>query len=67
MVNPHWIRAELIAIRKSQKLSRLRLAEMSGTSATTLRGFEAGKNSPSIHMLEKWLDALGYELDIHQK
>lgn len=67
MANPDWIRAEVIAIRKSQKLSRLKVAKMSGTSATTLRGFEAGKNSPSIHILEKWLDALGYELDIHQK
>ena len=67
MVDIDWLRQEFIAIRKSKNLSKAKLAKISKTSQTTLYGFETGKNSPTIQTLEKWLDALGYELDIHQK
>jgi len=62
-----WMRVEFKALRMESKLSQKALAGLTGTGANTIYNFEEGKSSPSIKTVEKWLDELGYEIDMHPK
>lgn len=54
-------------IRKEQGLSQRRLVELAGVNRSTYRAIEAGRVPMRMGDLEKVLDALGYELEIHAK
>ena len=55
---------QLIEIRKSQKITQQRLSELTGIAQPTIARIEAGKQSPSIDMLNRLLSALDLELTI---
>ena len=56
--------AEIERIRKEQGLSRRALAALAETQHTTLRRFERSGARASIKMLERYANALGYEVDL---
>jgi transcriptional regulator with XRE-family HTH domain len=62
-----WMQVEFKALRIESKLSQKALAGLTGTAPNTIHNFEEGKSSPSIKTVEKWLNELGYEIDIHPK
>lgn len=65
---PSPIILELRAIRKELHLPcRVLALRMNLRSATQLTDWENGVYSPRFATLERWADALGYELDLHQK
>ena len=63
----YWLAIEFKALRMESKLSQRALAGLTGTGVNTIHNFEEGKSSPSIKTVERWLNELGYEIDIHPK
>jgi len=47
--------------RRRSGLSRRKLAQQAGTSASTLSAYESGASVPSVSTLERLLRAAGYE------
>ena len=55
---------ELVALRASQGLSQMTVAERMGTSQPVVARLEAGDLDSRISTLERYADAVGVELDI---
>ena len=62
----HWLSSEVKHLRIEKKMSRTTLAICSGVSKGTISYFENGKGDITICNLERLLEALGYEIDIHK-
>ena len=60
------IRTELRLIRKEAGGSVKTLASRTGTGMNTIYNFENGRTNPALETFEKWLNELGYELEILQ-
>lgn len=58
---------ELIEIRKSENISQVELAEMTGSSQQSISRIEKKTHSPSMKVLMDIINALGYELRIVKK
>lgn len=57
-------------IRMEQGLSKATIAERLGIDPTAhrqLTNWEEGTSDPRLSSIERWADALGYELDLHPK
>lgn len=54
-------------IRIEKKITLVELARDLGTSYSNIADWERGVHEPKISSLEKWADALGYEIDLHLK
>jgi len=50
--------------RRRSGLSRRKLAERGGTSASTLSAYESGASVPSVATLERLLRAAGFETEV---
>ena len=50
--------------RRRSGLSRRKLAERGGTSASTLSAYESGASVPSVTTLERLLRAAGFETEV---
>jgi transcriptional regulator with XRE-family HTH domain len=50
--------------RRRSGLSRRKLAQRGGTSASTLSAYESGASVPSVATLERLLRAAGFEADV---
>ena len=62
-----WIRTEFINLRQQQGISQRELSLLAKTSINTVYNFETKRSNPRLDNLCKWLDVLGYEIDIHKK
>lgn len=51
--------------RRRSGLSRRKLAQRGGTSASTLSAYESGTSVPSVATLERLLRAAGFEAEAH--
>jgi hypothetical protein len=51
--------------RRRSGLSRRKLAQRGGTSASTLSAYESGASVPSVSTLERLLRAAGFEAEAH--
>lgn len=58
---------EMISIRKQNKLTQSKLAEMTGNKQQVISRIEKKENKPSLRMFCNILDSLGYELRIVKK
>ena len=58
---------EMISIRKQEKITQSRLAELTGCKQQVISRIENKENSPSLRMFSNMLSALGYELQIVKK
>ncbi len=58
---------ELQEIRWSWKLNLGDVAHRAGLGRNTLTNSESGHHSPNLETLEKWADALGYEIVLKAK
>lgn len=59
--------ATLIEIRRAWRVSLEVVAERAHVSGRNLSAIERGRRSPSLRTLEKWADALGYEIVLRPK
>ena len=50
--------------RRRSGLSRRKLAQLGGTSASTLSAYESGASVPSVVTLERLLRAAGFEAEV---
>ena len=55
----------LCEARRRSGLSRRRLAQLGGTSPSTLSAYESGASVPSVSTLERLVRAAGYEIEVH--
>jgi transcriptional regulator with XRE-family HTH domain len=51
-------------VRRRSGLSRRKLAQRGGTSASTLAAYETGASVPSVSTLERILRAAGFEAEV---
>ncbi len=51
--------------RRRSGLSRRKLAQRGGTSASTLSAYESGTSVPSVSTLDRLLRAAGFEVEAH--
>jgi transcriptional regulator with XRE-family HTH domain len=51
--------------RRRSGLSRRKLAQRGGTSASTLSAYESGASVPAVSTLERLLRAAGFEVDVN--
>ena len=51
-------------VRARKGLSRRQLAELGGTSASTLAAYESGRSVPSVKTLERLVQSAGFELQV---
>lgn len=58
---------EMISIRKHNKMTQSKLAEITGNKQQVISRIEKKENSPSLRMFCNILNALGYELHIVKK
>lgn len=58
---------EMISIRKQNKISQSKLAEITGNKQQVISRIEKKENNPSLKMFCNILNALGYELHIVKK
>ncbi len=58
---------EMISIRKQQKMTQSKLAEITGNKQQVISRIEKKENNPSLKMFCNILNALGYELHIVKK
>ena len=58
---------EMISIRKQNKISQSKLAEITGNKQQVISRIEKKENNPSLKMFCNILSALGYELQIVKK
>ena len=58
---------EMIRLRKKEKITQSRLAELTGNKQQVISRIEKKENSPSLRMFCNLLNALGYELQIVKK
>tara|TARA_Y100000592_G_scaffold4230_1_gene6150 strand:+ start:195 stop:395 length:201 start_codon:yes stop_codon:yes gene_type:complete len=62
-----WIRKEFITLRTQQGITQKELSNRAKTGINTVYNFETKRSNPRLDNLCKWLDVLGYEIDIHKK
>lgn len=55
---------EIVQIRKEQKLTQSKLAELTGTKQQTISRTENKEHSPSLKLFYSIVNALGYELKL---
>lgn len=65
--DPHWLATEIRRIRLERGLSQMELASMADVRASALGYFETGRTQMQLAGIERVLDALDYEIDIHAK
>lgn len=58
---------EMISLRKQEKITQSRLAELTGNKQQVISRIEKKENSPSLRLFCNILNALGYELQIVKK
>ncbi|MCI8513488.1 MAG: helix-turn-helix transcriptional regulator [Lachnospiraceae bacterium] len=58
---------EMIRLRKKEKITQSRLAEITGNKQQVISRIEKKENSPSLRTFCNILNALGYELQIIKK
>lgn len=58
---------EMISIRKSEKITQSKLADITGNKQQVISRIEKKENSPSLRTFCSILHALGYELQIVKK
>lgn len=58
---------EMISLRKQEKMTQSKLAELTGCKQQVISRIEKKENSPSLRMFSNMLNALGYELQIVKK
>jgi len=58
---------EMIRLRKQEKITQSKLAELTGCKQQVISRIEKKENSPSLRMFSNILNALGYELQIVKK
>lgn len=58
---------EMISLRKQEKVTQSKLAELTGCKQQVISRIEKKENSPSLRMFSNMLNALGYELQIVKK
>lgn len=58
---------EMIHLRKQEKITQSRLAELTGNRQQVISRIEKKENNPSLRMFCNILSALGYELQIVKK
>lgn len=58
---------EMIALRKKEKITQTKLAEITGSKQQVISRIEKKENSPSLKMFCNLLNGLGYELQIVKK
>lgn len=58
---------EMIRLRKQEKMTQSKLAELTGNRQQVISRIEKKENSPSLRTFCNILDALGYELKIVKK
>lgn len=58
---------EMVALRKQEKSTQTKLAELLGTSQQVISRIEKKENSPSLRMFCNMLNMLGYELKIEKR
>ena len=58
---------EMIALRKQNKITQTKLAELLGTSQQVVSRIEKKESSPSLRMFCNMLHMLGYELKIEKR
>lgn len=58
---------EMVSLRKKEKITQSRLAELTGNKQQVISRIEKKENSPSLRIFCNILDALGYELQIVKK
>jgi transcriptional regulator with XRE-family HTH domain len=63
----HWLNLAVIVLRKENNLTQKDLAKIAGCSANTIANLENGSTSIRFETLEKIIEILGYEFDIHKK
>jgi transcriptional regulator with XRE-family HTH domain len=57
----------LVSIRKSQRKSQDLIAERLGVSQMTIHNWESAKSQPSIDMVEKYAEELGFKVVLQIK
>ena len=58
---------EMVSLRKQEKMTQSKLAELTGNRQQVISRIEKKENSPSLRTFCNILDALGYELKIVKK
>lgn len=58
---------EMIHLRKQEKITQSKLAELTGNRQQVISRIEKKENNPSLRMFCNILSALGYELQIVKK
>lgn len=58
---------EMISIRKQEKITQNKLAELVGCKQQVVSRIEKKENKPSLRLFTKMLDALGYKILIVRK
>ena len=58
---------EMISLRKREKITQSKLAELTGNKQQVISRIEKKENSPSLRMFCNIISALGYELQIVKK
>lgn len=58
---------EMISLRKKEKITQSKLAELTGNKQQVISRIERKENSPSLKSFSNMLNALGYELKIVRK
>lgn len=58
---------EMISLRKQEKMTQSKLAEITGNKQQVISRIEKKENSPSLRTFCSILSALGYELQIVKK
>jgi transcriptional regulator with XRE-family HTH domain len=64
----HWGVDAAVLLQEARRrsgLSRRRLAQRGGTSASTLSAYESGASVPSVATLERLLHAAGFEAEVN--
>lgn len=58
---------EMIKLRKQEKITQNKLAELTGCKQQVISRIEKKENKPSLRLFANMLDSLGYELQIVKK
>ena len=58
---------EMIKLRKQEKITQNKLAELTGCKQQVISRIEKKENKPSLRLFTNMLDSLGYELQIVKK
>ena len=66
-VQDRFIRMRLTNIRKSHGLTQKQLSEISGLSTATISSIEKGDNTCNLSSSIRYVEALGYEINIDKK